>query len=350
MLRTTLFVLCVALGVPGAAAQQPSEPVPAAPDAVAAEAASEAEEAAALAAAREEFEKSITRRTGKVDIADGQVTLSVPDGFYYLDQADSNRVLVDAWGNPPGHSTEGMLFPAGASPLDEGGWGVVIEFDDSGYVSDQDAASIDYDQLLKDMQSGEAQENAERSKSGYPPIHLVGWATPPRYDGATHKLYWASELKFAEDPEHTLNYNMRVLGRKGVLVLNFVAGLEDLKEVEQASPAVLSIPEFNAGSRYEDFNAATDKKSDFGVAGLIAGGAAGGLLLAKKTGLIGIALVFLKKAWVLVVLAFGAIGTALRSLFGGKARAQAKTEQKTSTAFFDNPPDARPPAGSPPTS
>jgi uncharacterized membrane-anchored protein len=255
-------------------------------------------------------------------------------------------VLVDAWDNPPGNLTEGMLFPASASPLDEGGWGVVIEYDDTGYVSDDDAASIDYDQLLKDMQSAEPEENAAREKAGYPPVHTVGWATQPRYDGATHKLYWASELKFGDFPDHTLNYNMRVLGRKGVLVLNFVAGVEDLAEVEQASPAVLSIPEFKSGSRYEDFNPATDKKSDLGVAGLIAGGAAGGLLLAKKTGLIGIALLFLKKAWVIVVLAFGVAGGFLRNLFGGRAPKEAKA---MSTDFFDKPASGSPPADPPPS-
>ena len=26
-------------------------------------------------------------------------------------------------------------------------------------------------------------------------MELVGWAAPPRYDKATHKLYWAKELK-----------------------------------------------------------------------------------------------------------------------------------------------------------
>jgi uncharacterized membrane-anchored protein len=339
MFRKILVASCLACAPITAVAQQPgAEPAPVS------DADSEAAaEAAAAAAEREAFEKSITRRTGQIDIALGQVTLTVPDGFYYLDPKDAEHVLVDAWGNPPGTSTEGMLFSSSASPLDEGGWGVVIEYDDSGYVSDEDATGIDYNQLLKDMQSVEPEENAAREKAGYPPIHMVGWATQPKYDSATHKLYWASELRFGDFPEHTLNYNMRVLGRKGVLVLNFVAGIEDLAEVEAASSAVLSIPEFKTGSRYEDFNPATDKKSDLGVAGLIAGGAAGGLLLAKKTGLIGVALLFLKKGWVLIVLAFGVVGAFLRNVVGGKARKESKA-QALSTDFFDKPP----PGGSPP--
>jgi uncharacterized membrane-anchored protein len=36
-------------------------------------------------------------------------------------------------------------------------------------------------------------------------------------------MYWAKEINFGGDSENTLNYNIRVLGRKGVLLLNFIA-------------------------------------------------------------------------------------------------------------------------------
>ena len=51
---------------------------------------------------------------------------------------------------------------------------------------------------------------------------------PPSYDAAAHKLYWAKELMFGTDMDHTLNYNIRVLGRRGVLVLNAVAEMKQL--------------------------------------------------------------------------------------------------------------------------
>ncbi|EDY16401.1 conserved hypothetical protein [Chthoniobacter flavus Ellin428] len=52
-------------------------------------------------------------------------------------------------------------------------------------------------------------------KKGYPAIELVGWETPPRYDAQSHKMYWAREIRFANSPETTLNYNIRMLGRHG---------------------------------------------------------------------------------------------------------------------------------------
>ncbi len=56
-----------------------------------------------------------------------------------------------------------MLFPAGMSPLDEGAWGVVLITDKSGYVSDDDAAGLDYDMLIDGVRDGLDQQNAERT-------------------------------------------------------------------------------------------------------------------------------------------------------------------------------------------
>lgn len=276
-----------------------------------------AEDAAAMEAARKEFEASLVKRTGQVALPAAHVTLNVPEGFYFLDKSDAHDVLVDAWGNPPDSSADGMLFPASASPLDGSSWGVVLTFDDTGHVSDEEANKIDYDSLIEEMREGQAEENKLRAKDNYEPITIVRWAATPRYDAPTHKLLWAKELQFGEDPAHTLNYDMRVLGRNGVLSLNFVAGVEQLQEIESASAAVLSIPNFDEGYRYEDFDPKTDKKADFGIMGLIAGGAAGGLLLAKKGGLLALGLVILKKAGVFIVAGLAAAGAGIKKFFGG---------------------------------
>jgi len=346
MFRTIVVGSCLVLSPAWAIAQQPAAdpaPSPGAADAPVSEEEAAAAQAAEIEKAKAAFEASLERRTGKVTMASAHVTLNVPDGFYFLDRSDARDVLVDGWGNPPDSQADGMLFPADTSPIDENAWGVVLTFDETGYISDEDASKIDYDVLIEDMRDGQTEENKARVKASYPPITIIGWAAKPRYDAAAHKLYWAKELQFGDEPVHTLNYDMRVLGRKGVLSLNFVAAIEQLPEIESASPRVLAIPEFDDGFRYQDFNAATDEKADFGIAGLIAGGAAGGLLLAKKTGLIGIALLFLKKAWFLVVMGLAGAGAFLRKLFGGKAyKAEVSTQEAEekkalSTDFFDKP-------------
>lgn len=47
-----------------------------------------------------------------------------------------------------------------------------------------------------------------------------------------------------------------------------------------------------SGERYEDFNASTDKISEYGLTGLILGGA--GLAVAKKVGLLALLIAFLR--------------------------------------------------------
>jgi len=116
-------------------------------------------------------------------------------------------------------------------------------------------------------------------KEGYGSVDLIGWAKPPRYDAAAHKLYWAKELKFGGEKENTLNYNIRMLGRGGVLVLNVVASMHQLAQVEAATPAILAMVNFQDGHRYADYNSSTDKTATYGLAALVAGG------IAAKAGL-----------------------------------------------------------------
>lgn len=298
------------LCAPVAIAQTPPGSGPAVPEAADAAAAAEAE-AAAWAA---QFEAALDRRTGDIPLSSGGVTLHVPDDFYYLDPEDTNAVLVDAWGNPPADEAPlGMLFPAEYSPLDEASWGVIIRYEDTGHVSDSDAEKINYDDLLKDMQAAQVEENRYRAEEGFEPIQVVGWAAAPRYDAGSHKLYWAKELKFGEAEENTLNYDMRALGRTGVLSLNFVAAIDDLPAIEAAAPKVLAIPEFKAGSRYEDFDPKFDKDSGLGLAALVAGG--GAAVIAKKTGLLAILLVIAKKGWVIIAAAVAGIGGLAKRYF-----------------------------------
>jgi len=56
-----------------------------------------------------------------------------------------------------------------------------------------------------------------------------------------------------------LNYNIRILGRKGVLVLNGIGGLDQLAEIKQQTPTILAATNFTSGNTYEEFNSSMDK-------------------------------------------------------------------------------------------
>jgi uncharacterized membrane-anchored protein len=143
----------------------------------------------------------------------------------------------------------------------------------------------------------------------------VGWASPPFYDITAKKLHWAKELEFGDNPKHTLNYDVRALGRKGVLKINFVAGIDQLAEIRAVIPTVMSMPEFSQGFRYEDYVPGTDKVAAYGIGGLIAG------KVLTKVGFFALALAFLKKGWILVVLALGGLWKLLARFRGGNQRA-----------------------------
>lgn len=275
----------------------------------------EPQDSAAMAKAQ--FEASLHYETGTIQLNGGIATLNLPSTLRFLDAKDARHLLVDGWGNPPDavEGVLGLIVPADVSPLDRGGWASVVSFEEQGYVNDSDAASIDYTALLKTMQDAVADENKQRREQGFHEVQLVGWAEPPRYDQATHKLYWAKELAFSGSDHHTLNYNIRILGRRGVLVLNAVGSMDQLEQIHQAAPQLLGAVEFNEGHRYADFTTG-DKVAAVGIAGLILGGAA-------KAGffkVIWVALLALKK---FVVLGLAAVGAWFKRLFGGKKKEEA---------------------------
>jgi uncharacterized membrane-anchored protein len=255
---------------------------------------------------------SLRYQKGEVTLRGGLAKIHVPSGFRYLDPADAGTVLSKIWGNPPNPNTLGMLVPADLSVASPDGWAVIITYDEDGYVKDDEAAKIDYNQLLKQMQDGTKEANEERKKQGYPPIDLIGWATPPRYDKATHKMYWAKELKFGDSTDSTLNYNIRILGRRGVLVLNAVASMGQLREIETVAPQIIAMVDFQEGHRYADFNISTDKVATYGLAGLVAGG------ILAKAGFFKLLIPVLLAAKKFVIIGIVAISAFFKKLFGKK--------------------------------
>jgi uncharacterized membrane-anchored protein len=239
-------------------------------------------------------------QTGEITLHGGIAKITLPASLRYLDSNDTDTVLTKIWGNPKGDHRLGMLVPANFDPRYDSSWAVVVTFEEDGYVKDDDAAKIDYTKLLADMKEQVREASKERQKEGYEPIELVGWAAQPHYDAVAKKLYWAKELKFGDSAEHTLNYNLRLLGRRGVLVLNAVAGMNQLKVIESVTPTILAAVNFQEGHRYADFNGSTDKVATYGVAALVAGG------IAAKAGLfkgLWIAIIALKKFVIIFLIA-----------------------------------------------
>jgi len=218
------------------------------------------------------IEQTIRYEKGTIELSNGVGKILVPDGFKYLDAQQAENILVNVWGNPYyEHMTLGMLLREDQKVTGMDGYVFNIEYDEIGYVKDKDADKINYDDLLKDLQKETKAANEERVKQGYEPVEIVGWAAKPFYDKEHKILHWAKELKFGESELNTLNYNIRILGRKGVLELNAISTVNELSLVEKDLKHVLNIVQFNDGYKYKDFDPSVDEVASWTIGGLVAG-------------------------------------------------------------------------------
>lgn len=258
-------------------------------------------------------ENAMKYQTGAISLPDGIAKLNVPTGFKYLSPEQSNYVLTDLWGNPPQTGILGMIFPETGGPFGEKSYAFVITYDPMGFVKDDDADKINYDELLKQNQKDEVEENKTRIAQGYPAINMVGWASKPFYDKTNKVLHWAKNLHFSgQDDVNTLNYEVRILGRKGVLSMNAVATMNELDIVKKDIDKVLAMPAFTAGNTYKDFDSKTDNVAAWTIGGLVAG------KVLLKVGLWAGIVKFFAFAWKFILIGVAAVWGGIKKFLGKK--------------------------------
>lgn len=265
------------------------------------------------------FEKTLNYQSGKITLPEGDGTLNVPKGFKFLNAEQTQGVLTNLWGNPEDKSVLGSLVPDGKGVTHIDSWMFVISYQGDGFVKDDDAGDIDYDDLLKTMKEDVVTANEERKKGGYPEVQLIGWASKPYYDNNLKVLHWAKELKFGQDQANTLNYDLRVLGRKGMYNISAVAGMGNLAEVKASIPGILKSVEFNDGHKYLDFDADTDTVAAWTIGGLVAG------KVLAKVGFFAVIAKFGKIIFLAIAAGFAAFK---KFLFGKKDQVTTRPEEE----------------------
>lgn len=265
---------------------------------------------------------TIVGQTGRVDLKEANAYINVPEGYLFLDNEAANHLLVDYWDNLRDEDILGALVTDSAKIYYNLETIFLVYYEDCGYVKDDDASTIDYDDLLKDLQEETKESNEEREKAGLEPVELVGWAATPYYDANEKTLYWAKRFAFGSDEDtvkhESLNYDIRILGRKGMLTMKAVAGVEDLPAVEEMKGVLLKGTSFTEGNTYADYNSATDHVAEFGIGALVAG------KLLAKVGILAKLGVFFAKFWKLIVVAVAAVVGFFTKIFGKK-----KEDEKT---------------------
>lgn len=209
-----------------------------------------------------------------------QAAVEVPESYRLLEERETVR-LLEMMGNPTSGRELATLAPAGS--LD---WMVFFEFDDAGYVKDDDREVIeDSDALLKSIREGTEASNEVRRERGWPTMEIVGWKLEPRYNESTQNLEWAIDARAhgpeGSPPSPVLNHNIRLLGREGVMEVSLVCDPDQYQESLAECEKLLQGFEYVQGRTYAEYRAG-DKIAEYGLAALVTSGAAA---VAFKTGL-----------------------------------------------------------------
>jgi uncharacterized membrane-anchored protein len=216
-------------------------------------------------------------------LGNGLASVNLPPEFIFVDAKQARKYLEEE-----GSSTEGVLGIFAPAQESQDDYFVICRFEDVGYVTDDDSEKLDANQILSDYKEGTQEQNEERAKLNLPPIYVGQWAELPHYNSGAHEVIWAIEVKEEDSdsaPVTSINYNTRILGRRGVLSMNLVTDPKDLAVNQYKVASLLQATTFNRGETYAEYVPGHDKSAGYGIAGLILGG--GAVAAAAKFGLFG---------------------------------------------------------------
>lgn len=276
----------------------------------------------------------------KADLS-GLAEIQVPKGFLFTDRKGAQK-LLELTQNIPSGKEVGAIVPQVEGDNSKI-WFVIFEFNEIGFVKDDEKGKIDQDALLKSIQEGTEESNEARKEKGWDAFHVVGWENPPFYDQRTNNLTWS--IRGRDDKGGaSVNHSIRILGRHGTMNVDMVLGPEEYATALSAFNDLMGSFEFRQGTRYADYIKG-DKVAEYGLTALIAGGAGA---LAVKTG-------FFMKMWkvvLAVVLAlkklliaiFVGLGAAIKKLWSkirGRREEEAPMEQQPGDNYSITPPSAQ---------
>ncbi len=201
-----------------------------------------------------------------VDLGNDIAQLELPEGYAFAGPDDARTILRNMGNRPVGNEL-GLLIPN----AQEQNWFLVFSWQPVGFVKDDEKDKIDADAILKNIQEATEEGNAWRKENNLPAMHVTGWAEPPRYDERTHNLVWAT-LAESEGGGRSANYNMRLLGRHGIVSATLVEDPELLATSKPFAYAAMEQFSFKPGSKYSEWKQG-DKVAEYGLTALVAAGA-----------------------------------------------------------------------------
>ena len=240
----------------------------------------------------------------------GLANISVPESYGYVPVTES-QALMEVMGNQVDARFLGLIFPLS----EEAQWFVSLDYEDSGYVKDDDARDWDADELLQSLKDGTEAANEWRQSEGFSPLEVTRWVEPPSYDSTHHRLVWSAEAKLRdeEDLNPSINVNTYVLGREGYISLNLITSAATVNGDKLVARELLKAVSFNEGKRYADFEPGSDRVAEYGLAALVGG------IAAKKLGLLAVMAAFFVKFAKVILLAVAVFGAGFTKWWKSRA-------------------------------
>jgi len=237
--------------------------------------------------------------TGKLG---ARAAINVPEGYAFLGTQGAERFNEIAE-NPPNGVDEYIIAPTDL------GWVAFFSFNEVGYVKDDE--KLDPDDILSSIRKGTEASNVERKKRGWDTMEVLGWSFKPQYDKQINALEWAILAQMSQSGGKLINYNTRLLGRRGVMEVVLVTDPQALDASIASFKELVPGYKFSAGEKYAEFKEG-DRVAEYGLAALITGGAA---VVAAKKGWLAAIGVFLVKMWKLLLIGLVAVGASFRKVF-----------------------------------
>ena len=216
----------------------------------------------------EKLYRDIAWQGGGTEVQLGaEAHMAIPEEYRFTDRKGT-QTLMQLYGNLLTDWEQGYIEPEDESET----WFIVFEYENSGHVKDDEKGDLDADAIMKNFKDGDKTSNEERKRQGLPELNTTGWLVPPYYSDATHNLEWA--LLLESEGQENVNYNIRLLGREGIMHVTVVTGKEEFEAVRAKIPALLESFAFNPGRTYAEYKEG-DKLADYGLMALLGVGAVG---------------------------------------------------------------------------
>lgn len=240
-----------------------------------------------------------------------EAEIKIEDGWRFVPK-ESMKEFDEKTKNLYNDTELGVLI----APSDaKGSFWAFFTFDPIGYIKDAASEKLDADSMWSQMTENSKAANEERKKLGYPEMNLLQWVVPPKYNPADQRLEWS--YSFGSRNHTVINYNTRILGRKGVMEVVLVPNGELDASLPLFNETLMGF-DFRSGSKYSEYIQG-DKLAEAGLAALVVGGLGAA---AASTGL-------LAKMWKFIVLIFVAVASRVKAfwkrLFPGKDKADGGT-------------------------